>query len=98
MHLLFALISISQCKGEIFQDEKSRIEALGGVVLYMGTWRVNGNLAVSRAIGNHGNKTGEQSLKEGLVSMFSFSFCVEENEKYYSVSDMKISSNLSCLK
>lgn len=44
-----------QYKQEIFQDEKSRIEALGGVVLYMGTWRVNGNLAVSRAIGNHGN-------------------------------------------
>lgn len=42
-----------QYKPEIFQDERSRIEALGGVVLYMGTWRVNGNLAVSRAIGNH---------------------------------------------
>ncbi|XP_062621083.1 protein phosphatase 1E-like [Saccostrea cucullata] len=38
------------------QDEKSRIEALGGVVLYMGTWRVNGNLAVSRAIGDISQK------------------------------------------
>ena len=32
-------------------DEKKRIEALGGSVIYWGTWRVNGQLAVSRAIG-----------------------------------------------
>lgn len=52
-----------QYKQEIFQDEKSRIEALGGVVLYMGTWRVNGNLAVSRAIGNHGNIAWENRVQ-----------------------------------
>ena len=35
----------------IFQDEKKRIENLGGAVIHWGTWRVNGQLAVSRAIG-----------------------------------------------
>ena len=34
-----------------FQDEKNRIESLGGAVIHWGTWRVNGQLAVSRAIG-----------------------------------------------
>uniref|UniRef100_H3B1C6 Protein phosphatase 1F n=1 Tax=Latimeria chalumnae TaxID=7897 RepID=H3B1C6_LATCH len=34
------------------EDEKERIEALGGCVAYMGCWRVNGTLAVSRAIGD----------------------------------------------
>ncbi|KAK0047669.1 protein phosphatase 1E [Biomphalaria pfeifferi] len=34
------------------EDEKRRIEALGGCVLFIGTWRVNGNIAVSRAIGD----------------------------------------------
>ena len=34
------------------QDEKSRIEALGGFVSLMDCWRVNGTLAVSRAIGD----------------------------------------------
>ena len=33
------------------EDEKSRIVELGGCVVWFGTWRVNGNLAVSRAIG-----------------------------------------------
>ena len=33
------------------EDEKARIEGLGGCVIWFGTWRVNGNLAVSRAIG-----------------------------------------------
>ncbi|XP_037351680.1 protein phosphatase 1F [Talpa occidentalis] len=34
------------------QDEKERIEALGGFVCHMDCWRVNGTLAVSRAIGD----------------------------------------------
>jgi len=33
-------------------DEKARIEALGGTIMHWGTWRVNGQLAVSRAIGD----------------------------------------------
>lgn len=37
----------------VFQDERARIEALGGCVTYMDCWRVNGTLAVSRAIGKH---------------------------------------------
>lgn len=32
--------------------EKARIEKLGGVVVWAGTWRVSGVLAVSRAFGN----------------------------------------------
>ena len=35
------------------QDEKKRIKDLGGLVLYKGVWRVNGILAVSRAIGQY---------------------------------------------
>lgn len=35
------------------QDERERIEDMGGCVLYWGTWRVNGQLAVSRAIGKY---------------------------------------------
>ncbi|KAH0625567.1 hypothetical protein JD844_015140 [Phrynosoma platyrhinos] len=34
------------------QDERQRIEALGGCVTYTDCWRVNGTLAVSRAIGD----------------------------------------------
>ncbi|CAH0604878.1 unnamed protein product [Chrysodeixis includens] len=34
------------------QDERDRIESSGGTVMYWGTWRVNGQLAVSRAIGD----------------------------------------------
>lgn len=33
------------------QDERRRIEDLGGCVLFLGVWRVNGNISVSRAIG-----------------------------------------------
>lgn len=33
-------------------DEKARIEKLGGRVIHYGTWRVQGVLAVSRAIGD----------------------------------------------
>lgn len=33
-------------------DEKQRIEQLGGCVVFLGCWRVNGILAVSRAIGD----------------------------------------------
>ncbi|XP_040859672.1 protein phosphatase 1F [Ochotona curzoniae] len=34
------------------EDERARIEALGGFVSHMDCWRVNGTLAVSRAIGD----------------------------------------------
>ncbi|CAB3255269.1 unnamed protein product [Arctia plantaginis] len=34
------------------QDERDRIEKSGGTVMFWGTWRVNGQLAVSRAIGD----------------------------------------------
>ncbi|XP_062262862.1 protein phosphatase 1E [Platichthys flesus] len=38
------------------EDEKQRIEALGGCVIWFGTWRVNGSLSVSRAIGDKEHK------------------------------------------
>ncbi|XP_068456747.1 protein phosphatase 1E [Clinocottus analis] len=38
------------------EDEKLRIEALGGCVIWFGTWRVNGSLSVSRAIGDSEHK------------------------------------------
>ncbi|XP_051972312.1 protein phosphatase 1E-like [Xyrauchen texanus] len=38
------------------EDEKKRIEALGGCVIWFGTWRVNGSLSVSRAIGDTQHK------------------------------------------
>lgn len=41
----------ANCVCVCLQDEKQRIEALGGCVIWFGTWRVNGSLSVSRAIG-----------------------------------------------
>lgn len=38
------------------QDERERIEELGGMVIWLGAWRVNGNLSVSRAIGDAKDK------------------------------------------
>ncbi|CAN7976024.1 unnamed protein product, partial [Ixodes persulcatus] len=38
------------------EDERKRIEDLGGMVVMMGIWRVNGSLAVSRAIGDAEHK------------------------------------------
>ncbi|XP_012936291.1 uncharacterized protein LOC101861112 [Aplysia californica] len=38
------------------EDERRRIEDLGGCVLYFGAWRVNGNISVSRAIGDAPHK------------------------------------------
>ncbi|XP_030647672.1 protein phosphatase 1F [Chanos chanos] len=38
------------------EDEKLRIEDLGGCIAFMGCWRVNGTYAVSRAIGDFDQK------------------------------------------
>jgi protein phosphatase 1E len=48
------------------QDEQQRIEAAGGMVIFIGTWRVNGNLSVSRAIGDVKDK--KYVIGEGDVS------------------------------
>eukprot|EP00041_Stephanoeca_diplocostata_P018203 m.379458 g.379458 ORF g.379458 m.379458 type:complete len:257 (-) comp20953_c0_seq5:3472-4242(-) len=42
------------------EDEKQRIEAAGGVVVWYGAWRVNGVLSVARAI-------GDKKLKEWVI-------------------------------
>lgn len=38
------------------KDERQRIEDLGGCVVWFGDWRVNGNIAVSRSIGDRDHK------------------------------------------
>jgi serine/threonine protein phosphatase PrpC len=38
-------------------DEKARIESHGGKIKYHGVWRVNGNLALSRAFGDTTSKS-----------------------------------------
>lgn len=45
------LMSSWWCHPLTVQDEKQRIEDLGGCITFMGCWRVNGTYAVSRAIG-----------------------------------------------
>ena len=50
-----------------FQDERQRIESLGGCVVWFGAWRVNGSLSVSRAIGDAEHKpyiSGEPDVAE----------------------------------
>ena len=51
----------------VSQDEQERIEAAGGLVIWMGSWRVNGNLSVSRAIGD----AAEKSLIVGEADVMS---------------------------
>ncbi|KAJ4788875.1 Protein phosphatase 2C family protein [Rhynchospora pubera] len=51
-------------------DERQRIEDAGGVVIWAGTWRVNGVLAMSRAFGNRILKQfveAEPDIKEEVI-------------------------------
>ncbi|OCU01910.1 protein phosphatase 1F [Xenopus laevis] len=53
------------------KDERERIESLGGCVAFMGCWRVNGTLAVSRAIGDIDQKpfvSGEGDVTSQILS------------------------------
>ncbi|KAM4810064.1 protein phosphatase 1F [Rhinophrynus dorsalis] len=53
------------------EDERERIESLGGCVTFMGCWRVNGTLAVSRAIGDIDQKpyvSGEGDVTSHYLS------------------------------
>ncbi|XP_075072377.1 protein phosphatase 1F [Mixophyes fleayi] len=53
------------------EDERERIESLGGCVTFMGCWRVNGTLAVSRAIGDIDQKpyvSGEGDVTSHILS------------------------------
>ncbi|XP_044131488.1 protein phosphatase 1F [Bufo gargarizans] len=53
------------------EDERKRIESLGGCVTFMGCWRVNGTLAVSRAIGDIDQKpyvSGEADVSSHTLS------------------------------
>ncbi len=64
------------CKVASFvQDEKQRIEDLGGCVTFIGCWRVNGTYAVSRAIGKSTltkNKNRQNVLCDLSVFIVSF--------------------------
>ena len=47
------VVELMQIHKPEHEDEKKRIEDAGGVVVWYGAWRVNGVLAVARAIGDH---------------------------------------------
>lgn len=51
--LLLAAYPLSEDHKPNRTDERQRIESAGGVVVWAGTWRVGGVLAVSRAFGKH---------------------------------------------
>lgn len=51
------------------EEEKDRIKALGGAVVWFGTWRVNGILAVSRSIGD--NNLRDLVIPDPDVTRFS---------------------------
>ena len=46
------------------EDEVERIKSLGGAVVWFGTWRVNGILAVSRSIGDYNLKSLVTSMPD----------------------------------
>jgi serine/threonine protein phosphatase PrpC len=50
------------------EDEKARIEKLGGRIIYYGTWRVQGVLAVTRSFGDRKLKTYVSAEPEIKVS------------------------------
>ena len=49
--MLAAAVPLSEDHKPNRTDERQRIESAGGVVVWAGTWRVGGVLAVSRAFG-----------------------------------------------
>uniref|UniRef100_A0A672RDA8 Protein phosphatase 1F-like n=1 Tax=Sinocyclocheilus grahami TaxID=75366 RepID=A0A672RDA8_SINGR len=53
------------------EDEKKRIEDLGGCIAFIGCWRVNGTYAVSRAIGEQSRKPNQ---KTRLLSSYKYVF------------------------
>ena len=63
-----SLRPIQHCPSFPSQDEKARIEESGGLVVFYGTWRVNGMLSVARAIGDCKQK--QQIIAEPDVDVF----------------------------
>ena len=59
-------------------DERGRIEALGGEVLFLGVWRVQGQLAVSRAI-------GDKQLKEWVCADPEIRVEKRSSEHHYAI-------------
>ena len=52
LHLMPAAVPLSIDHKPNTREERTRIEDAGGVVVWAGTWRVGGVLAVSRAFGD----------------------------------------------
>lgn len=85
-------------------DERQRIESAGGVVVWAGTWRVGGVLAVSRAFGDRMLKKYVVAIpdikEETLVSHDEFIIMasdglwdvIENQEAVDFVRDVKVSS------
>ena len=68
---------VSKCVLLLLQDERQRIEDLGGCVVWFGAWRVNGSLSVSRAIGDAEHKpyiSGEPDVMEYALEGTVYSF------------------------
>jgi hypothetical protein len=51
-HLFIAAVAMTTDHKPNTKEERQRIEKAGGVVVWAGTWRVGGVLAVSRAFGD----------------------------------------------
>ncbi len=58
---VFSAMAVSFDHKPNAKEEKERVEAAGGVVVWAGTWRVAGVLAVSRAF-------GDKPLKRFVIS------------------------------
>jgi len=50
-------VELALAHSPALEEEKDRIKAAGGSVVWFGAWRVNGILAVSRSIGDHNLKS-----------------------------------------
>ena len=61
------------------EDEKQRIEAAEGVVVWYGAWRVNGILSVARAI-------GDRKLKQWVIGdpgvLCLFDLLIDDHNHY----------------
>eukprot|EP01018_Ginkgo_biloba_P004437 Gb_02040 [translate_table: standard] len=70
IRILIAAIPLSEDHKPNRSDERERIEQAGGNVMWAGTWRVGGVLAVSRAFGNRLLKqyvVAEPEIQEAIV-------------------------------
>lgn len=65
--IIVCILKVCAC----VQDEKKRIEDLGGCIAFMGCWRVNGTYAVSRAIGECLTGLKQQQTNKNILKAIS---------------------------